>query len=63
MTESVDPSEPRPGLFDPDEPLATLAEAMAPATFQVEPGSAASFYQERYQQYARSLPLTKARPS
>jgi xylulokinase len=50
------------GLLEPAEPLATLAEAMAPTPFQVEPGSEASFYQEGYQQYARSLPLTQAQP-
>jgi sugar (pentulose or hexulose) kinase len=50
------------GLLEPAEPLATLAEAMSPTPFQIEPGAEASCYQERYQQYARSLPLTGAQP-
>jgi sugar (pentulose or hexulose) kinase len=45
------------GLLEPQEPLASLAQAMRPPAVQVEPGLEASRYQERYQQYARSLPV------
>ncbi len=45
------------GLIEPETPLATLAEAMAPAAVSFEPGPEAPRYQERYQRYLRSLPV------
>jgi sugar (pentulose or hexulose) kinase len=51
------------GLLEPEAPLASLAEAMAPPAVRVEPGPEAALYQERYQQYARSLPSASAHQS
>jgi hypothetical protein len=48
------------GLCEPASPLAKLAEAMAPATSRVEPGTAALLYREQFKEYLRSLPLPEA---
>jgi len=44
------------GLLEPATPLTALAEQMAPVSQPVEPGPAASFYQQQFKQYLQSLP-------
>jgi sugar (pentulose or hexulose) kinase len=46
------------GLVELETPLAALAEAMAPPAVRFEPGPEAPRYQERYQRYLHSLPVT-----
>ncbi len=45
------------GLIEPATSLAVIAREMAPATRRIDPGPAAKFYHEQYDQYLRFLPL------
>jgi len=49
------------GLREPEAPLAKLAEEMTPAPGRVEPEPGlTSFYEARYREYERSMPLSTA---
>jgi xylulokinase len=48
------------GLLEPRSSLAELAEAMVPPARRVEPGANALFYQKRFKEYLRSLPVREA---